>query len=33
MRSQRTRPALFGDFSGTVGLSDFPGRFVIGLCP
>ena len=25
--------ALFGDFSGTVGLSDFPGPFVIGVRP
>ena len=26
-------PALFGDFPGTVGLSDFPGPFVIGVRP
>src|SRR5438445_506531 len=26
-------PALFGDFSGTTGLSDFPGPFVIGVRP
>ena len=26
-------PALFGDFAGTTGLSDFPGPFVIGVCP
>src|SRR5258707_9194701 len=26
-------PALFGDFAGTVGLSDFPGPFVIGVRP
>ena len=26
-------PALFGDFTGTVGLSDFPGPFVIGVRP
>src|ERR1700732_463499 len=26
-------PALFGNFSGTVGLSDFPGPFVIGVRP
>lgn len=26
-------PVLFGDFSGTVGLSDFPGPFVIGVRP
>jgi hypothetical protein len=24
---------LFGDFPGTVGLSDFPGPFVIGVRP
>ena len=26
-------PALFGDFAGTTGLSDFPCPFIIGLCP
>ena len=26
-------PALFGDFSGTTGLSDFPRPFVIGVRP
>ena len=26
-------PALFGDFPGTVGLSDFPCPFVIGVRP
>ena len=26
-------PALFGDFPGTVGLSDFPSPFVIGVRP
>jgi hypothetical protein len=26
-------PALFGDFAGTVELSDFPGLFVIGVRP
>ncbi len=26
-------PAWFGDFSGTTGLSDFPGPFVIGVRP
>src|SRR6267378_7781486 len=26
-------PALFGDFSGTVGRSDFPCSFIIGVCP
>ena len=24
---------LFGDFLGTMGLSDFPRSFVIGFCP
>ena len=27
------RPALFGDFAGTTGLSDFPCPFIIGVCP
>src|SRR5207244_12884409 len=26
-------PSLFGDFSGTTGLSDFPGPFVICVRP
>ena len=26
-------PALFGDFAGTTGLSDFPCPFIIGVCP
>jgi len=26
-------PALFEDFAGTAGLSDFPGSFVIGVRP
>ncbi len=25
--------ALFGDFSGTTGLSDFPGSYIIGVRP
>ena len=26
-------PALFGDFAGTTGLSDFPCSFIIGVRP
>ena len=26
-------PALFGNFTGTIGLSDFLGSFIVGVCP
>ena len=32
-RSAAGGPPLFEDFAGTAGLSDFPGPFIIGVCP